>query len=235
MSQQCETRGGGDNPDPVRAAVLAQEAGADGITAHLREDRRHIIDADMEQLAKVLTVPLNFEMAATKEMQQIALRTKPHAVCLVPEKREERTTEGGLDVAGNDNALATYIEPLAAAGSRISMFIAADAAQLDASARIGAPVVELHAGAYADAWADEDWGKRDEEFRKIKEMATYGASLGLEIHVGHGLTYDNVGPIAALPEVRELNIGHFIIGEAIFRGLGPAIAEMRRCMDEARV
>jgi len=225
---------GGDNPDPIRAALIAEEAGADGITAHLREDRRHITDADMEGLAKGLSVPLNFEMAATEEMKSIALRHKPHAVCLVPEKREERTTEGGLDVAGNDNALATYIEPLRDAGSRISMFIAADKAQLDASARIGAPVVELHAGAYADAWAEGDWVKRDDELRKITEMSAYGTSLGLEIHVGHGLTYDNVGPIAVLPEVRELNIGHFIIGEAIFRGLGPAIKEMRRAMDEAR-
>ena len=198
---------GGDNPDPLRAALMAQDAGADGITAHLREDRRHITDEDMEKLAVELTVPLNFEMAATPEMQQIALRHKPHAVCLVPEKREERTTEGGLDVASNDNALGAYIEPLRTNGSRISMFIAADAAQLDASARIGAPVVELHAGAYADAWAEEDWPTRDEELRKIKEMSAYGASLGLEIHVGHGLTFDNVAPIAAIPEVRELNIG----------------------------
>ncbi len=225
---------GGNVPDPVRAAVLAQEAGADGITAHLREDRRHISDSDIEGLMEVLGVPLNFEMAATEEMQAIALRHKPHAVCLVPEKREERTTEGGLDVAGNDNALATYIEPLRAAGSRISMFIAADQAQLDASARIGAPVVELHAGAYADAWAEEDWATRDHELAKITEMAAYGASIGLEVHVGHGLTFDSVGPVAALPEVRELNIGHFLIGEAIFRGLGPAIQEMRRRMDEAR-
>lgn len=225
---------GGDNPDPLRAALMAQEAGADGITAHLREDRRHITDDDMEKLAAELTVPLNFEMAATPEMQQIALRHKPHAVCLVPEKREERTTEGGLDVASNDNALGAYIEPLRTNGSRISMFIAADAAQLDASARIGAPVVELHAGAYADAWAEEDWATRDEELRKIKEMSAYGASLGLEIHVGHGLTFDNVAPIAAIPEVRELNIGHFLIGEAIFTGLGPAIKKMRDCMDDAR-
>jgi len=225
---------GGELPDPVRAALLAEEVGADGITAHLREDRRHIIDSDIDRLMAVLKTPLNFEMAATEEMRAIALRHKPHAVCLVPEKREERTTEGGLDVAGNDNALAEYIAPLRDAGSRVSMFIAADKAQLDASARIGAPVVELHAGAYADAWAEGDWATRDEELRKITEMAAYGASLGLEIHVGHGLTYESVAPIAALPEVRELNIGHFIIGEAVFRGLGPAISEMRRSMDEAR-
>ena len=225
---------GGDNPDPVRAALMAEAAGADGITAHLREDRRHIVDADIDGLMEALTTPLNFEMAATAEMQAIALRHKPHAVCLVPEKREERTTEGGLDVAGNDNALAAYIAPLRDAGSRVSMFIAADPAQVDACKRIGAPVIEFHAGAYADAWAAERWDDRDAELAKITEMATYAHGLGIEVHVGHGLTYDSVGPIAALPEVAELNIGHFIIGEAIFRGLGPAIEEMRRCMDAAR-
>lgn len=225
---------GGDNPDPVRAALMAEAAGADGITAHLREDRRHIVDADIDGLMAALTTPLNFEMAATAEMQEIALRHNPHAVCLVPEKREERTTEGGLDVAANDNALAAYIAPLRDAGSRVSMFIAADRVQVDACKRIGAPVIELHAGAYADAWAEGRWDDRDAELAKITEMATYAHRLGIEVHVGHGLTYDSVGPIAALPEVAELNIGHFIIGEAIFRGLGPAIEEMRRCMDEAR-
>ena len=225
---------GGDVPDPVRAALLAQAAGADGITAHLREDRRHIIDSDIDRLMAALEIPLNFEMAATAEMQAIALRHKPHAVCLVPEKREERTTEGGLDVAGNDNALAAYIAPLREAGSRVSMFIAAEKSQLEASARIGAPVVELHAGAYADAWAEGDWATRDSEFERISDMAIYGAELGLEVHVGHGLTFDSVGPIAALPQVRELNIGHFLIGEAIFIGLDAAIREMRRKMDEAR-
>jgi len=222
---------GGGNPDPVRAALMAEAAGADGITAHLREDRRHIVDADIDGLMAALTTPLNFEMAATAEMQAIALRHKSHAVCLVPEKREERTTEGGLDVAANDNALAAYIAPLAAAGSRVSMFIAADRAQVDACVRIGAPVIELHAGAYADAWAEERWDDRDAELAKITDMAAYAHDHGLEVHVGHGLTYDSVGPIAALPTVAELNIGHFIIGEAIFRGLGPAIEEMRRCMD----
>ncbi len=225
---------GGTTPDPVRAALLAQKAGADGITAHLREDRRHIIDSDIDGLMAALDIPLNFEMAATEEMQAIALRHKPHAVCLVPEKREERTTEGGLDVAANDNALAAYIAPLAAAGSRVSMFIAADQAQLDASHRIGAPVVELHAGAYSDAWAEERWNDRDEELRKITEMAAYGHSIGLEVHVGHGLSYESVAPIAALPEVKELNIGHFLMGEALFRGMEGAIVEMRRLMDEAR-
>ncbi|SHF19423.1 pyridoxine 5'-phosphate synthase [Loktanella atrilutea] len=226
---------GGDNPDPVRAALMAQEAGADGITAHLREDRRHIRDADMAGLKAALRVPLNFEMAATPEMQRIALDTRPHAVCLVPEKREERTTEGGLEVARQAGVLGEFIAPLRAAGARVSLFIAADRDQVEAAHRIGAPVVELHAGAYADAWAEGRWDDRDRELKRLTEAAAYGHGLGLEIHVGHGLTYDSVGPIAALREVRELNIGHFIIGEAIFRGLPDAIAEMRRCMDAARV
>ena len=225
---------GGDNPDPVRAAILAQNAGADGITAHLREDRRHIIDSDIDRLMESLRIPLNLEMAATAEMQLIALRHRPHAVCLVPEKREERTTEGGLDVAANDNALADYIAPLSEAGSRVSMFIAADKAQVEASHRIGAPVIELHAGAYADAWAEGRWDARDAELAKITEMAAYAHDLGLEVHVGHGLTYESVGPIAALPQVKELNIGHFLMGEAMFVGLPAALAEMRRKMDEAR-
>ncbi|WP_192965311.1 pyridoxine 5'-phosphate synthase [Phycobacter azelaicus] len=225
---------GGDNPDPVRAALLAQNAGADGITAHLREDRRHIIDSDIDGMMKALSAPLNFEMAATEEMQSIALRHKPHAVCLVPERREERTTEGGLDVAGNDNALAEFIAPLSAAGSRVSMFIGADKAQVEASHRIGAPVIELHAGAYADAWAEKRWDVRDAELAKITEMAAYAHELGLEVHVGHGLTYESVGPIAALPQVKELNIGHFLMGEAMFVGLPAAISEMRRLMDAAR-
>lgn len=225
---------GGAVPDPVRAAVMAEQAGADGITAHLREDRRHIVDSDIERLMTTIKSPLNFEMAATEEMQQIALRHKPHAVCIVPEKREERTTEGGLEVAGQDKVLAHYIKPFADAGSRVSLFIAADKTQVEAAARIGAPVIELHAGAYADAWAEERWDERDSELSKITDMVAYGHELGLEVHVGHGLTYDSVGPIAALPQVMELNIGHFLIGEAIFLGLGPAIAEMRRCMDAAR-
>lgn len=225
---------GGNVPDPVRAALIAQVAGADGITAHLREDRRHIIDADIDGLMAALKVPLNFEMAATAEMQSIALRHKPHAVCIVPEKREERTTEGGLEVAGQDTTLAAFMAPLQAVGARVSLFIAADKRQVEAAARIGAPVIELHAGAYADAWAEERWSERDSELAKITDMVAYGTELGLEVHVGHGLTYDSVGPIAALPQVAELNIGHFIIGEAIFLGLGPAIAEMRRLMDAAR-
>ena len=225
---------GGDNPDPVRAAIMAQEAGADGITAHLREDRRHIRDEDMDGLKAAINIPLNFEMAATDEMRAIALRTGPHAVCLVPEKREERTTEGGLEVAKQDNALAHYIKPFRDAGTRVSLFVAADKDQVISSSRIGADIIELHAGAYADAWAEGRWDERDAELAKITDMAAYGHELGLEVHVGHGLTYDSVGPIAALPQVVELNIGHFIMGEAIFRGLGPAIAEMRACMDAAR-
>ena len=221
-------------PDPIRAAKLAEEAGADGITAHLREDRRHISDADIEGLMAALTLPLNFEMAATDEMQAIALRHRPHAVCIVPEKREERTTEGGLEVARDENRLAHFIAPLRDAGCRVSIFIAADRPQIEAAARIGAAVVELHTGAYCDHHADGDDAARDAELARLTEMAAYAASLGLEVHAGHGLTYDTVGPVAALPEVVELNIGHFLIGEAIFRGLGPAIAEMRRLMDAAR-
>ncbi|MBU3000641.1 pyridoxine 5'-phosphate synthase [Roseovarius nubinhibens] len=225
---------GGAYPDPVRAAKLAEEAGADGITAHLREDRRHILDADIDGLMEALTVPLNFEMAATDEMQAIALRHKPHAVCIVPEKREERTTEGGLEVAREENKLAHFIAPLREAGSRVSIFIAADRAQIEAAHRIGAEVIELHTGAYCDYHAEGDFAARDRELVALTEMATFAHSLGLEVHAGHGLTYDTVAPIAALPEVRELNIGHFLIGEAIFRGLTPAIAEMRAAMDAAR-
>lgn len=225
---------GGAVPDPVRAAKMAEEAGADGITAHLREDRRHIADADIEALMEALTVPLNFEMAATAEMQEIALRHKPHAVCIVPEKREERTTEGGLEVAREENSLAHYIAPLREAGCRVSIFIAADQAQIEAAARIGAQVIELHTGAYCDAHAEGHFDVRDRELEKLTEMAAFADSLGLEVHAGHGLTYGCVAPVAALPQVKELNIGHFLIGESIFRGLPDAIAEMRRIMDEAR-
>ena len=225
---------GGAYPDPLRAARMAEEAGADGITAHLREDRRHISDADIDGLVEVLTVPLNFEMAATTEMQAIALRHKPHAVCLVPEKREERTTEGGLEVAREENRLAHYIAPLREAGCRVSIFIAADRRQIEAAHRIGAQVIELHTGAYCDAHAEGRFEDRDRELEALREMAAYAHSLGLEVHAGHGLTYDTVVPVAAFPEVMELNIGHFLIGEAIFRGLQPAITEMRRLMDEAR-
>lgn len=225
---------GSTYPDPVRAAILAEEAGADGITAHLREDRRHIADADIDALMEALTVPLNFEMAATEEMQQIALRHKPHAVCIVPEKREELTTEGGLEVARQENRLAHFIKPLHDAGCRVSIFIAADRAQIEAAARIRAEVVELHTGAYCDLHAEGRFDERDAELERLREMSAFAHSLGLEVHAGHGLTYDTVQPVAVFPEVMELNIGHFLIGEAIFRGLTPAIAEMRRLMDEAR-
>lgn len=225
---------GGDVPDPTRAAKIAEEAGADGITAHLREDRRHIRDDDIERLMETLSVPLNFEMAATEEMQQIALRHKPHAVCIVPEKREERTTEGGLEVAREENKLAHYIAPLRDAGCRVSIFIAADERQITAAHRIGAQVIELHTGAYCDAHAEGKFEERDKELAAMRDMAAYAHSLGLEVHAGHGLTYDCVSPVAALPEVVELNIGHFLIGEAVFRGLSPAISEMRRVMDAAR-
>ncbi len=221
-------------PDPLRAAILAETAGADGITAHLREDRRHIRDADMEALAAGIGIPLNFECAATDEMQAILLRLRPHAACLVPERREERTTEGGLDVAGDQNRLTDYIAPLREAGIRVSMFIGHDARQIEASARIGAAVVELHTGHYSDLDAEGRTEEAEAELAALRRGAALAHSLGLEVHAGHGLTYDNVGPIAAIPELMELNIGHFLVGEAIFRGLGPAIEEMRRRMDAAR-
>lgn len=225
---------GGSVPDPVRAAKLAEDAGADGITAHLREDRRHMVDADIEALTDALSVPLNFEMAATDEMQSIALRYKPHAVCIVPERREERTTEGGLEVAREENKLAHFIAPLADAGCRVSIFIAADQRQIEAAARIGAGVVELHTGAYCDAHAEGRLVERDEELERLRQMSIFAHSLGLEVHAGHGLTYDTVAPVAAFPEVRELNIGHFLIGEAIFVGLEESIKGMRARMDAAR-
>lgn len=225
---------GGAYPDPLRAAKLAEEAGADGITAHLREDRRHISDADIDGLMEVLSVPLNFEMAATDEMQKIALRHKPHAVCIVPEKREERTTEGGLEVAREENKLAHFIAPLRDAGCRVSIFIAADRKQIEAAARIGAEVIELHTGAYCDHFAEGNMAQVEDELKALRDMSAYAHSLGLEVHAGHGLTYETVQPVAAFPEVMELNIGHFLIGESIFRGLTPAIGEMRRLMDEAR-
>lgn len=222
---------GGDLPDPVRAAALAKAAGADGITAHLREDRRHIRDADMQRLREEVDLPLNFEMAATDEMLAIAIQTKPHAVCLVPEKREERTTEGGLDVAGGHNHLKRFVSDLGDAGIRVSLFIEASEAQLDAAKSLGAPVVEIHTGAYCDAKTDEE---RARELDRIRHAVQYGAGIGLEIHAGHGLNFETVKPIAAMPEIAELNIGHFLIGEAVFVGLDAAIAEMRRLMDEAR-
>lgn len=225
---------GGHYPDPLRAALLAESAGADGITAHLREDRRHITDKDIDALMDGLSVPLNFEMAATDEMQKIALRHKPHAVCIVPEKREERTTEGGLEVAKEENRLAHFIAPLADAGCRVSIFIAAEQRQIEAAARIGAPVIELHTGAYCDAHAEGRFDERDAELERLRDMSAFAAELGLEVHAGHGLTYDTVTPVAAFPEVMELNIGHFLIGEAMFSGLDSAIRRMRSLMDDAR-
>jgi pyridoxine 5-phosphate synthase len=221
---------GGKFPDPVRAAKLAAQAGADGITAHLREDRRHISDGDIERLSNEIDLPLNLEMAATDEMLEIALRHRPHAVCIVPEKREERTTEGGIDATGQQSRLLPTVERLRDAGIRVSLFIEADREQLDAAVRLGAPVVELHTGAYCNA----EGGTCDEILKALRLAAEYGASDGLEIHAGHGLTYDSVVPVARIPEIRELNIGHFLIGEAIFVGLEESIRHMRALMDEAR-
>ena len=222
-------------PDPVRAALIAQEAGADGITAHLREDRRHIVDQDITSIIKAIDIPLNFEMAATDEMKKIALAHQPHAVCIVPEKREERTTEGGLDVVKDENKLAHFITPLREKGCRISIFIAADDKQIKAARRIGAQVVELHTGAYCDLHYDKRFEERDAELSRLKDMASLAHSLGLEVHAGHGLTYETVVPIAELPEVVELNIGHFLIGESMFTGLKDAIFKMRELMDKARL
>ena len=221
-------------PDPVRAAMIAQEAGADGITAHLREDRRHIVDQDIASIIKAIDIPLNFEMAATDEMQKIALAHGPHAVCIVPEKREERTTEGGLDVVKDENKLAHFITPLKNKGCRVSIFIAADDNQIRAASRIGAQVVELHTGAFCDLHYEESFEKRDAELSRLTDMASLAHSLGLEVHAGHGLTYETVTPIAELPEVVELNIGHFLIGESIFTGLKEAILRMRELMNKVR-
>jgi pyridoxine 5-phosphate synthase len=224
---------GGDHPDPLRAARLAAAAGADGITAHLREDRRHIGDADIARLREHISLPLNFEMAATREMLSIALRHRPHAVCIVPERREERTTEGGLDAASQFDLIAPIVRDLGAAGIRVSLFIGADKEQFDAAKALGAPVVEIHTGTYCEAF-DSGPGAFEFERMRIAEAAAYGASLGLEIHAGHGLTYDTVKPIAMIPEIVELNIGHFLIGEAIFVGLETSIRQMRTLMDEGR-
>ena len=221
-------------PDPIRAAQLAEQAGADGITAHLREDRRHISDRDIDRLMATLRLPLNLEMGATAEMQAIALNHRPHAVCVVPEKREERTTEGGLDVAGQEGYLADFIAPLREAGCRVSMFIGHEPAQIEAAARIGAAVVELHTGAYCDFDTEGRLAERDAELAALARGAALAHDLGLEVHAGHGLTFDSVAPIAAMPQVRELNIGHFLIAESVFVGLDHAIREMRNRMDQAR-
>ncbi|GLV22190.1 pyridoxine 5'-phosphate synthase [Sphingobium sp. TomMM35A] len=221
---------GGEHPDPVKAALLAVKAGADGITAHLREDRRHIRDEDIATLTAALTVPLNLEMAATQEMLGIALKHRPHAACIVPEKREERTTEGGLDAAGQIEMLRPIVGALGDAGIRVSLFIEPDPAQIEAAMRLGAPVVEFHTGRYAHLSGSE----RADELRRLSDAAALAAKNGIEPHAGHGLTFDNVGPVAAIPQVAELNIGHFLIGEAIFRGLESSIREMRRQMDLVR-
>ncbi len=221
---------GTPTPDPLRAAQLAAAAGADGITAHLREDRRHIVDADIANLMDNIKLPLNFEMAATEEMVAIALRHRPHAACIVPEKREERTTEGGLDAVGQHNHLKPMISRLRDAGIRVSLFIEADPRQLEAAVSLGAPVVELHTGRYCEIEGEA----QKTELVRLQKAAAFCEKLGLECHAGHGLNYENVAPIAAIPNVRELNIGHFLIGEAIFVGLEPAIREMRRLMDAAR-
>jgi pyridoxine 5-phosphate synthase len=221
---------GGRHPDPVRAAHLAAAAGADGITAHLREDRRHISDGDIERLANEIQLPLNLEMAATAEMVTIALRHRPHAACIVPEKREERTTEGGLDVVRGFDHLKPLVARLVEAGIRVSMFIEPDPAQLDASKALGAPVVELHTGSYCD----HEGAERDRELARIVAAAAHAEAIGLECHAGHGLTYDTVKPIAAIPSIVELNIGHFLVGEAIFVGFDASIRHMRALMDEGR-
>ena len=221
---------GGGHPDPVRAAKLAAEAGADGITAHLREDRRHISDDDISRLSDEIDLPLNLEMAATEEMLEIALRHLPHAACIVPEKRDERTTEGGLDAAGGHNHLVPYVRRLVDAGIRVSLFVEPNARQLDAALALGAPVVELHAGAYCEAAP----GERQAQLERIIAAAAHAEGAGLECHAGHGLTYQTVGPVAAIPTIVELNIGHFLVGEAIFDGLHSSILAMRRLMDAAR-
>jgi pyridoxine 5-phosphate synthase len=218
------------HPDPVRAAVLAEKSGADGITAHLREDRRHIADEDIDRLMSEISVPLNFEMAATDEMLEIALRHKPHAACIVPEKREELTTEGGLDAVGGHNHLQHYVGELSKAGIRVSLFIDPEPAQLDAAVSLGAPVVELHTGRFCEVEPAE----QDAELERIIVAAAHAETLGLECHAGHGLSFDTVGPVAAIPTVVELNIGHFLIGEAIFGGLESSIKRMRSLMDKAR-
>jgi pyridoxine 5-phosphate synthase len=219
---------GGDHPCPIRAAHIAAAAGADGITAHLREDRRHMTDADIARLSAEITLPLNLEMAATNEMLAIALAHRPHAACIVPERRAERTTEGGLDAAGKRNTLLPLVARLADAGIRVSLFIAPEARQVEAAAALGAPVVELHTGPYAHSDGSVD------ELGRLASAARLAASAGLEVHAGHGLSFANVGGVAAIPELAELNIGHFLIGEAVFTGLEGAIRRMRAEMDRAR-
>lgn len=225
---------GGDHPDPVRAAEIIAHVGGDGITAHLREDRRHIRDADIERIMAATNLPLNLEMAATEEMLAIALRHRPHAACIVPEKREERTTEGGLDAAGLHNLLAPMVTQLREANIRVSLFIEPDARQIDAAIQLKAPVVEFHTGKYAHLLLDGDRAGAEAELRRIADAAALAAKNGIESHAGHGLTFDNVQPIAAIPQIAELNIGHYLIGEAIFIGLEESVRKMRMLMDMAR-
>ena len=225
---------GGDHPDPVRAAMIVAECGGDGITAHLREDRRHIRDDDLARIMAATNLPLNLEMAATDEMLAIALRHKPHAACIVPEKREERTTEGGLDAAGQHNHLAPIVAQLNDAGIRVSLFIEPDVRQLEAAMRLNVPVVEFHTGAYAHHWLDDNADGVAAELKRVADAAALATKNGIEPHAGHGLTFENVQPIAAIPQLAELNIGHYLIGEAIFGGLEPAVRRMRALMDEAR-
>jgi pyridoxine 5-phosphate synthase len=225
---------GGLHPDPVRAAHLAAKSGADGITAHLREDRRHISDHDIARLSREIDLPLNLEMAATSEMLEIALRHQPRAACIVPEKREERTTEGGLDAAGGHNHLAAFVRELAGAEIRVSLFIEPDRRQLDAALSLGAPVIELHTGTYCNAHNAGDLDARAAELARIIDAAAYAAETGLECHAGHGLSFDSVADVAAIESLAELNIGHFLMGEAIFSGLEPAVRQMRVLMDRAR-
>jgi pyridoxine 5-phosphate synthase len=225
---------GGRYPDPLRAAQIAIAAGADGITAHLREDRRHIRDDDMARLKAEIGKPLNFEMAATEEMVAIAIKTQPHAVCLVPERRQELTTEGGLDVVGQHNVLAPVIAKLVGAGIRVSLFIAAAPDQIEMAARLRSPVIEIHTGAWCDALAEGRLSAAEAEFARIREGARLAARLGLEVHAGHGLNYETAEMIATLPEFVELNIGHFLVGEAIMVGLGEAVRTMRAAMNRGR-
>ncbi len=225
---------GGDHPDPVRAAELAMSAGADGITAHLRGDRRHIRDDDMRRLKAEIPLPLNFEMAATSEMHMLATEIRPHACCIVPENREERTTEGGLDVAGQAAFINPFVRSLSDLGVRVSLFVDPEERQIEAAKRAGAPVIEIHTGAYHEACASTTNARITHELELIRKAATFASSLGLEVHAGHGLTFHNVQPVAAIPEIVELNIGHFLIGEAVFMGLAESIKEMKRLMQDAR-
>ncbi len=225
---------GGEHPDPVRAAQLAASAGADGITAHLREDRRHIRDDDMRRLQEEIDLPLNFEMAATAELLKLCTEVRPHACCLVPENRNERTTEGGLDVAGQHNFITPFVRELTDAGIRASLFVDPEERQIEAAKSAGAPVIEIHTGAYYEAAAVTQPKRIEAEFEKIRMAAAFADSLGLEVHAGHGLTFHNVQPVAAIPQLMELNIGHFLVGEAVFMGLGESVKEMKRLIQDAR-